>query len=446
MALLHNAALLLAVAVVGDALMAPGRRSAGLLSRVLAGVAVGILGLGLAYAGGRLDADGALDARSVLLAVSGLFLGAVPTVVAMAMLLVFVLFLGGTGVGAATGVILVSGGLGMGWRWGRRRVPQACTWRELLVFGGVVHLAVLACLATLPAPFDRRRWMEVGLPVLVLLPLATAGLGRLMATRGSRAERAVPPEPPRQVGVTPPLAPPPPPGNLDPRAPTGHEVLAGGMAHDLNNILAPILITAPILRGMATDPEDVLMLETIETCARRGTDLIRQWAEIARGASDARTVFPMRHLVRYLERRTRDASFPGPRMSVSMDKDLWPVVGRVTGVFELLMAFGEAAGRSLSSDHTLVLDARNVAVDPAQPSSADELTSGPRVRLRLTGTRSELDPALSAAARREGAWMRPVSGGDGAAVWELHLPARPVAEDGTSGGTGPKGDAGEGRR
>ncbi len=50
----------------------------------------------------------------------------------------------------------------------------------------------------------------------------------------------------------------------------GIGALASGVAHDLNNILAPLLMTAPLLRETVSDPEAVIMVDTVERCAQRG--------------------------------------------------------------------------------------------------------------------------------------------------------------------------------
>ncbi len=52
--------------------------------------------------------------------------------------------------------------------------------------------------------------------------------------------------------------------------------LAGGIAHDLNNILAPIVMSIYLLKGMSENPQAKGILETIEVSARRGADIVRQ--------------------------------------------------------------------------------------------------------------------------------------------------------------------------
>jgi PAS domain S-box-containing protein len=52
--------------------------------------------------------------------------------------------------------------------------------------------------------------------------------------------------------------------------------LAGGIAHDLNDLLLPILVSAEMLRGRLEDPANLELAETIETSAKRGADMVRR--------------------------------------------------------------------------------------------------------------------------------------------------------------------------
>ena len=60
--------------------------------------------------------------------------------------------------------------------------------------------------------------------------------------------------------------------------------LASGVAHDLNNILVPIMMAAPVLRGNIDPSERERFLDIVETSAQRGADIIKQVLTFARGA------------------------------------------------------------------------------------------------------------------------------------------------------------------
>ena len=87
----------------------------------------------------------------------------------------------------------------------------------------------------------------------------------------------------------------------------GIGTLAGGIAHDLNNVLAPILMAIEVLGRKVTDPHAQRMLAILETSARRGADLVKQVLTFARGASGpARAARPRAHHPRDGEDGARD--------------------------------------------------------------------------------------------------------------------------------------------
>ncbi len=183
LALLNNAAILLAAVVAFD--IATSRRRFGrkLWRQVVVGIFLGFLGIGLIADAYRLETGIVFDTRSVLLAVSGLFIGSVPTAVAMLMAAAYRLSQGGAAMWAGTAVILVTGTLGVVWRRSRRGSVADISVGELYLFGVVVHVLMLALMLTLPWETGVRTLKGIALPVLLIYPVATVALGLLLANR-----------------------------------------------------------------------------------------------------------------------------------------------------------------------------------------------------------------------------------------------------------------------
>ena len=94
--------------------------------------------------------------------------------------------MGGPAAGMGIAVIFTSGVIGIAWRRMRRPFLTAVTWRELFLFGMVIHLCMLGCTLFLPRA---NRWQvlaNIFLPVLLVYPLVTAILGRLLADQLKR--------------------------------------------------------------------------------------------------------------------------------------------------------------------------------------------------------------------------------------------------------------------
>ncbi len=186
-ALIQNAALLLAMAFIYDLTTSRYRlKKPGLSVQLSIGVTLGVLGIIIMLSSWRYVTGIVFDTRSVLLGVAGLFFGVAPTAVAMAMTAAFRLFLGGAAAWTGVTVILASGTLGLVWRHYRRRATEDFSWRELYLFGVLIHAVMLALMFTLPWATALQVLAQISLPVLLIYPLATALLGSLMVLRQRR--------------------------------------------------------------------------------------------------------------------------------------------------------------------------------------------------------------------------------------------------------------------
>lgn len=189
-ALAQNAGLLLALVAAFDLLMARGEQLWTLRQKILAGFATGAIAVTMIAVAVPFGAGIIFDTRSVLLAMAGLFLGPLPTLIAIVMASAFRLALGGA---ATTGVavIVASGTIGILWnRRHRETALENITSRELYVFGLVVHVVMLGLMVSLPGESLARVWSEVMLPVMVVHPLATLLMGLLFVQR-LRFHRAI---------------------------------------------------------------------------------------------------------------------------------------------------------------------------------------------------------------------------------------------------------------
>ncbi|WP_295461013.1 PAS domain S-box protein, partial [uncultured Thiodictyon sp.] len=189
LALIHNAALLLALALVLDLFIGGAGDRGSVPARLLAGVLIGALGTALMLAPWSLIPGLFFDTRSVLLAVSGLYFGALPTLVAMTMTAALRLFQGGLGAPVGVAVILAAGTIGILWR-RLRPAPERLALLELYLFGVLVHVVMLVLmLIILPTPTAVLVLQRVGLGVLGVYPVATLLLAALMAARVRRQQR-----------------------------------------------------------------------------------------------------------------------------------------------------------------------------------------------------------------------------------------------------------------
>lgn len=183
-ALTYNLTLLIALSTVsgfiGDRVA--GRRGA-LLQGLLFGAAavIGMLNP-LILAPGLI-----FDGRSVMISLGGLFFGPLTAAVSATMALALRLAQGGTGLPMGVAVIVVSALLGGLFHRRSRKGQLEITIPRLLLFGLTVHVAMLLCAITLPWPLALDVIKRIGPPVLLVFPLATVLIGKILSDNLGRA-------------------------------------------------------------------------------------------------------------------------------------------------------------------------------------------------------------------------------------------------------------------
>lgn len=181
--LVNNVALLLAMGVLYDAFSFKGRRPS-IIAKLVTGLFIGLIGITIMSMPLSLVSGVIIDARSILLSVSGMFFGALPTFIAVAMTGCFRILEGGQGAEAGVLIILNSAFLGLLYRnWKKRSTEKRASvkWYELYLMGVVVHGGMMLCLLALPTAIYSQVLSGIFIPVMVLFPLATVALGVLLS-------------------------------------------------------------------------------------------------------------------------------------------------------------------------------------------------------------------------------------------------------------------------
>ena len=174
--MVSNAALLLLMGLV-QFLLPRGTEGWTRRRKLEAGVLLGFLGVGLLLTRWELRPGLFFDTRSVLLALSGPFFGLLPTVVAGTFMTAFRIVQGGLGMITGVGVIVSSATLGLLWA---RVLPHRRSWLDYYLLGVVVHLVMLAWMFAMPWEMALATLRQIAVPVLVIYPLATMLLGKLL--------------------------------------------------------------------------------------------------------------------------------------------------------------------------------------------------------------------------------------------------------------------------
>jgi PAS domain S-box-containing protein len=142
--------------------------------------------------------------------------------------------------------------------------------------------------------------------------------------------------------------------------------LAGGMAHDLNNVLTPILLSISLLKDVvAHDAEGKERLDTIEASARRGADLIRQVLSFARGLEGIHSPTSVADVLNEAVRLAQRTFSTSIRMVVETPADLWMVRGDGTHLHQIFMNLLLNARDAVEPAGTIFVSARNAELSDA---------------------------------------------------------------------------------
>jgi two-component system, cell cycle sensor histidine kinase and response regulator CckA len=137
-------------------------------------------------------------------------------------------------------------------------------------------------------------------------------------------------------------------------------VLASGIAHDLNNILAPIVMGADLLKNHVTGSEALRMLETIQESSQRGSEIVKQVLSFARGVKGEASSLDLRRLIREVVKLLRETFPKSIQIQTHFGTNLTPVLGNATELHQLLMNLCVNARDAMPDGGLLQISAKNV--------------------------------------------------------------------------------------
>jgi PAS domain S-box-containing protein len=168
--------------------------------------------------------------------------------------------------------------------------------------------------------------------------------------------------------------------------------LAGGIAHDLNNMLAPILLALDLLRLHQPSPDARRLINTIETSAQRGADLVRQVLAFSRGVEGRRQPLQIRHLIKEAARFANETFPHNLKINTDIPPDLWSVSADPTQLNQVLLNLSLNARDAMPDGGELNLAATNIQIDDALAATLAEARPGPHVVITVADTGHGIAP------------------------------------------------------
>jgi CheY-like chemotaxis protein len=160
--------------------------------------------------------------------------------------------------------------------------------------------------------------------------------------------------------------------------------LAGGIAHDLNNILAPVRLGAEFMKTLPFTGKEREIIEVMDISIHRATELVQQVLAFSRGRRSKREAMDLAPLILEIERLVRE-SFPRDvRLEVRLASGLSPVKADSTQILQVLMNLCVNARDAMPAGGVIMLAADNVVLGSAQTASFPGAQPGDHVRIRVT--------------------------------------------------------------
>ena len=159
--------------------------------------------------------------------------------------------------------------------------------------------------------------------------------------------------------------------------------LAGGIAHDLNNVLTPIVACVGLLREPLSDVEREETLDAMEEAARRGAAMVRQVLTFARGAEGTREPVDLRNVVAHVAQIIRETFPKSITLQVEVAPAVHPISADPTQLHQVLLNLCVNARDAMPEGGTLTIRLENVQVDPAASPGQLHPHQGEHVRLSV---------------------------------------------------------------
>ncbi|MEQ1858605.1 MAG: response regulator [Chthoniobacteraceae bacterium] len=169
-------------------------------------------------------------------------------------------------------------------------------------------------------------------------------------------------------------------------------MLAGGIAHDLNNMLSPIVMSLDLLRDRLSDPGDLELLDMLSGSAEHGAELVRQILTFAQGGEGQRS--PMQAL-RFIDGVVKLLQQTLPRtieVRFNYAGEPWLIDADATQLKQVVLNLGINARDAMPLGGSLEIRVANVEV-VGVPGSTDR-RPGRHVRISVVDTGSGMPPEM----------------------------------------------------
>ena len=163
-------------------------------------------------------------------------------------------------------------------------------------------------------------------------------------------------------------------------------MLTSGIAHDLNNVLAPVVMSVDLLRFHDCSEENRALLDVVATSAQRGAALVAQMLSFSRGLEGDRQVVDLASLIKEIGRFVGRTFAKNIQLRVEVARDLWRLHANATQIYQVLLNLCVNARDAMPEGGQLTLTARNITLGEITAAALPGGTAGNFVELSVADT------------------------------------------------------------
>ncbi len=166
--------------------------------------------------------------------------------------------------------------------------------------------------------------------------------------------------------------------------------ISGGIAHDLNNILSPILLSSDLLRLQLADAPEAGLVDTISASARRGAEVVRQILSFSRGVNSGAVAVDVRPLIEDIGRLVRETFPRNIRFESSSPRGIHLVRADPTQMHQVLLNLCVNARDAMPDGGVIRIEAANVN----GPGDEPRAKAFPSIRIQISDTGAGIPPEI----------------------------------------------------
>lgn len=169
--------------------------------------------------------------------------------------------------------------------------------------------------------------------------------------------------------------------------------LASGIAHDLNNILAPIMVGIGSIRRVLKD-EKKGVADMIENSAKRGAALVQQVLTFAKGSTTERSVVLLKYLLAEIKKIVQETFPKSITLRMSIPNDIHSITTDAVQFHQVFINLCVNARDAMPTGGVLSISAENIVVDKETVTKHINAHTGSYVRIKVSDTGTGIRPEV----------------------------------------------------